>query len=79
MSLSSDYICVWIEDAIVYAGIKRIYDYDKNSGYIIKKFGDWDDDSLQKDAILLAVSVSELSGLPFKTDFRDSQSYHNQP
>lgn len=71
MSIASDYICVWIQDGIVYAGIKRIYDYDENTGYIVEKFGYFHETEHRNAAKLLALEISEKSGFPFKQKWGD--------
>lgn len=72
MAIGSDYICVWIEDAVVHVGVKRIYDYEKNSGYIVRQFWERNDES-KHEANSLAVEVSESAGLPLKSHWNDAR------
>jgi hypothetical protein len=67
MSVASDYICVWIQEGIVYAGIKRIYDYDENTGYVVEKFGYYyQRKEYENEARLLALEISDKADLPMK-------------
>jgi hypothetical protein len=67
MSVASDYICVWIQEGIVYAGIKRIYDYDENTGYVVEKFGYYHQrKEYENEARLLALEISDKADLPMK-------------